>query len=94
MAACSGKERASAQEKGKAKEKHRNRVMNSRVGGRARPITSMAAAQLAKSLGAYLAAGGGQPDEGQEYSIDDPYQAYGLESARQDYGRDYGQQQR
>ena len=98
MAACSKKERASAREKDKAKEKHRNRVMNSRVGGRARPISSIAAAQLATSMGAYLAARGGQPDEGQEYSVDDPYQAYGLESARQDYGQDYGpdygQQQR
>ena len=91
-AACSKKERASAREKEKAKEKHRNRVMNSRAGGGARPITSAAAEQLAKSMDAYLAAGGGQPDEGQEYSIDDPYQAYGLESARQDYGR-LGQQE-
>ena len=68
--------------------------MNGRVGGRARPMTSMAAAQLATSMGAFLAASREQPDGGQMYSIDDPYQAYGLDSARQDYGLYYGEQQR
>ena len=85
---------ASAQEKEKAQTKHRNRLMNGRVGGRARPVTSMAAARLATSMGAYIAACREQSDGGQVYSIDDPYQAYGLDSARQDYGQYYGQEQR
>ena len=93
LAACRNSNRsASAQEKEKAQAKHRSRLMNGRVGGRARPMTSMAAAQLATSMGAYLAASRGQPDDSQMYSIDDPYQAYGLDCAREDYGL-YGQQQ-
>ena len=67
--------------------------MNGRVGGRARPMTSMAAAQLATSMDAFLAASREPADGGQLYSIDDPYQAYGLDCAREDYGLYYGQQQ-